>query len=284
MLELSAEELKSIELGILKDVADFCDKKEIKYFLCGGTLLGAVRHKGFIPWDDDVDIAMPREDYDRFLKEYNKKESIYRVNAIENNSKWHMSFARVEDYTTTLIEGTLKKKYRNCHAFVDVFPIDGIPANKLEEKTFMIKQKIFGIILNASSFCFLPSKHYSDSKDSNISLKNTIRTCLKFVAICLFSMISTQFIAKIINRNSRKYKYNESDYIGLTVFVWNWKFEKAKAVSFEERIKFKFENYEFWGPKGYDEYLTSTYGDYMTPPPVECQVSHHSFKVYKNEV
>lgn len=284
MLELSTDEIKSIELGILKDVAAFCDEKGIKYFLCGGTLLGAVRHKGFIPWDDDVDIAMPRDDYDKFLKEYNKKESIYRVNSIENNSKWHMSFARVEDYTTTLVEETLKKKYRNCHAFVDVFPIDGIPANNLEEKMFMIQQKIWGIIINASSFCFLPSKHYSDSKDKNISLKNTIRTCLKFVAICLFSMINTQLIAKRINKNSRRYKYNESDYIGLTVFVWNWKFEKANAVSFEERIKFKFEDGEFWGPKGYDEYLTSTYGEYMTPPPIECQVSHHSFKVYKNEV
>lgn len=76
----------------------------------------------------------------------------------------------------------------------------------------------------------------------------------------------------MINNNSRKYKYNASDKIGLTVFVWNWKFEKTNAISFSERSKFKFEDTEFWRAKGYDEYLTATYGDYRTPSPVENQV------------
>ena len=278
--QITTDEMKQVELNILKDVAEFCDKHSLRYYLCGGTLLGAIRHKGFIPWDDDMDIAMPREDYEKFLQTYNQKDRVYRVSAIENNPNWHMPFARVEDLKTVLYEKNLKEKYRKCHLFVDVFPLDGIPDNHNEERQFMFKQKILGIIINASSFCFFPSKHYSDSKESNVSLKNYIRTFLKYIAILLFSFVNTQTIARKINSNAKKYGFGTTKDVGMTVFVWNWTFEKSSFDSFNERMKFQFEDSTFWGPAGFNEYLTRTYGDYMTPPPPENQVSHHNFEAY----
>ncbi len=283
MHRIDKNDMKLLELNILKNVANFCDEHNIKYYICGGTLIGAVRHRGFIPWDDDVDIAMNRSDYNRFVNEYNKYSCRYKVNCIENNSNWHMSFARVEDYRTTLYEETLIDKYKECHVFIDVFPIDGIPNNAISEKIFLLKQKILGIMLNASSFKFFPSKHYSDSKENNIGLKNFIRTIFKYIAIIIFKPLKTQYLAKMINKNSSKYSCDSSSEVGLTVFVWNWKFEKASREAFSERKKFTFENLEFYGPVGYDEYLTKTYGDYMTPPPIENQVSHHSFEAYIND-
>lgn len=280
MHPITLDEMKLIELNILKDVAEFCDKNDIRYYLCGGTLLGAVRHKGFIPWDDDMDIAMPRGDYEKFLKIYNNDQKNYEVNAIENNPHWHMPFARVEDLRTVLYEKTLKPKYSKRHVFIDVFPIDGIPDNLKEERRFMLKQKILGIIVNASSFCFFPSRHYSDSKESNVSLKNSFRTFMKYLAISFLSFFNTQTAAKMLNSNAKKYKFGTTKDVGLTVFVWNWTLEKANYASFEKRQKFQFEDGEFWGPAGYHEYLTRTYGDYMTPPPPENQVSHHNFEAY----
>lgn len=131
--------------------------------------------------------------------------------------------------------------------------------------------------MNASAFCFFPSKHFSDSKENYISIKNSMRTILKYIAIVLFSCVNTQYVIKLINRNSSKYEFGSTKEVGLTVFVWNWSFEKAEFLAFKNRRKFKFEDSEFWGPSGYDEYLTKTYGDYMTPPPIRRQVSHHSF-------
>lgn len=272
--------LKKLELNILKNVADFCDRNNLRYYLCGGTLLGAVRHKGFIPWDDDMDIAMPREDYEKFQKLYNGYSDRYAVNGIENNEQWHMPFARVEDLNTVLYEHTLKPKYEKGHVFVDVFPIDGIPNNHIAEKIFMLRQKFLGILVNASSFCFNPSKHYSDSKSKNISFRNNLRTFFKYLAIMLFSWVNTQNVIRAMNKNAQNYKMTDSKDVGLTVFVWNWQFEKSSFESFSKRKKFKFENNEFWGPAGFDEYLTRTYGDYMTPPPPQNQVSHHSYDAY----
>ena len=265
---------------MLKDISNFCDNNGICYYLCGGTLLGAVRHEGFIPWDDDMDIAMPRPDYEKFLKMYNNYGHRYEVNGIENNPSWHSTFARVEDKCTVLYEGTLKKKYWKRHVFVDVFPLDGIPDDPKEEARFMNRQNLLGIITNASAFRFYPSRHYSDSKKSNTNLRNFARTISKYLAVVLFSWVNTQKIIKLVNQNSRKYKYGSTKSVGITVSVWNRHFEQSSAESFAERVKFKFEDGEFWGPKGYDEYLTKTYGDYMIPPPDKNRVSHHSFEAY----
>ena len=280
MKELSIDDMKSIELNILKDVANFCDENNIRYYLCGGTLLGAVRHQGFIPWDDDMDIAMPRPDYEKFLKTYNHQNQRYEVNGIENNHSWHSTFARVEDKCTVLYEKTLKKKYWKRHVFVDVFPLDGIPDDPKDENRFMREQDLLGIITNASAFGFHSSRHYSDSKKANVSLRNFCRIVLKYFAILLFSGVNTQKVIRRVNQNSKKYEYGKTKSVGITVSVWNRHFEQSSTASFAQRTKFKFEDGEFWGPKGYDEYLTKTYGDYMTPPPQKNQVTHHSFKAY----
>lgn len=277
---IEVEEIKKIELNILKEVARFCDNNNIRYFLCGGTLLGAVRHKGFIPWDDDIDIAMPRKDYDRFLAEFNDSSSRYRVNGIENNDKWYTVSAKVEDTKTILYDELRKDKYRKSHIFIDVFPLDGIPRDSQNKRNFLRKQKLLNVIINASSFRFFPSRHYSDSKKSHVSLRNYWRTFLKCGAILLFKGVNTQKLIKKVNKNSRRYSFGSTPNIGITVCVWGSDFEQADFNSFSERQKFTFEKCEFWGPKGYDEYLTKTYGDYMTPPPKENQVRHHSFKAY----
>ena len=161
MNALTKEELKIVEFNILKDVACFCRMHNIRYFLCGGTLLGAIRHNGFIPWDDDIDIMMPREDYQRFFKLYNRSNSRYRADSLDNNPDWHMAFGRVGDTETILFENTLKKKYSKYHAFIDVFPIDGIPDNMIMHKFLVLIQKTLGVIGNASAFIYLPSKHFS---------------------------------------------------------------------------------------------------------------------------
>lgn len=280
MKELTIDELKTVELNILKDVAKFCDDHNIQYFLCGGTLLGAIRHGGFIPWDDDIDIAMPREDYKRFFRLYNESEKRYRADSLENNSNWHMSFGRVGDTETVLYEHTLKDKYKQYHAFIDIFPVDGIPSNYIKHKLLLLVQKTLGIVGNASAFAYTPSKHFCDSKEDNIALKNKIRTYIKYALITLCSGLNTQKVLSLVNTMAERYSIPASEVVGLTVYVWNWDFETLQKTSIDSYVKLPFEDTEFNGPVGYEEYLENTFGDYMTPPPEDRRVSHHNFNVY----
>ncbi|MCI7694411.1 MAG: LicD family protein [Veillonella caviae] len=280
MKELTAEELKQIQLNILKHVAEFCDVNGIKYFLCGGTLLGAIRHKGFIPWDDDIDIAMPRKDYVRFFELYDNTNGRYRADSLENNPDWHLSVGRVGDLNTVLYDHVLKEKYANYHAFIDIFPVDGVPNNSVKHKILLYCQKLLSTLANASSFSYSASNHFSDSKEVNINLKNNIRTCFKYILITLCFPFSTKKIQRLVNFIAQLTSISESNMVGLTTYVWNWKFEVLKKESIDKFVLVPFEDSEFYAPIGYDEYLSSTYGDYMTPPPKASQVSHHNFKVY----
>ena len=119
MKEIKNDELRTIQLDILQNVHDFCMKHDIKYTLAYGTLLGAVRHGGYIPWDDDIDIAMLRPDYERFMQEY--KNDIYKFTECRLDKDVHIGFGKVEDTRTIVIEGGNTK---NLGVSIDVFPID----------------------------------------------------------------------------------------------------------------------------------------------------------------
>ena len=156
MKKIEEKELKSIELNILKDIHTFCEMNNLTYYLCGGTLLGAVRHRGFIPWDDDIDIFMPRVDYDRFLTEYASKQ--YTVLCHKNTQGYYLPFAKVVDKSTR-IEETLVKSIPNCGVYVDVFPIDGF-SNNVDTAKSMVKKAKRYMFMNGLAYSF-PRKNDS---------------------------------------------------------------------------------------------------------------------------
>ena len=125
MEKLSLEELKKVELDILIWFADICEQEKLNYTLSYGTLLGAVRHKGFIPWDDDIDVAMPRPDYEKFIEYCNTHETHYKLIDIHNDKGYNYLFAKVYDPNTTIVEKYANRFKANYGVYIDIFPVDG---------------------------------------------------------------------------------------------------------------------------------------------------------------
>ena len=284
MRPLTVDEVKQIELNILKNVAEFCDRHKIRYYLSGGTLLGAVRHRGFIPWDDDIDISMPREDYFRFIHEYRDYNKNYEVKSIETNSDYWRTFAKVFDNRTCLKEDVIRIAKNGNAVFIDIFPIDGLPDSKLRQLVLFKEQEFLNFLYHGSAWNYTKSYRYRDSLSSFSELKGFLRTILKFVAITFLYPLPTKKLIQLINRNASKYAYKDCKYIGVIVdCAHGASCEKMVKERFEPRIQFEFEGEKFWGPKCYKEYLTRLYGNYNELPHVDKRVSHHDFEAYWKE-
>ena len=260
-------DLQARLLEILKAYIEVCDKHHLRYFLISGTLLGAIRHGGFIPWDDDIDVAMPREDYEKFIKlqdEY--KGTPYFIQTWKSDPHYIYGFAKLRDSSTTYIESEFVNHRINHGLWVDIFPIDGMSKDVKPREKFAWRENYvwWNVYMSYLGALIRKPKKETFFKDIGLNIVGGI-----------FYLLD---IAKWRNRwidHWVKKKKIEDCALSGNHFGFNPKNEAMPSHIFLEYIKVKFENIEASIPKDYDTYLTLLYGDYMTPPPPDKQVGHH---------
>ena len=263
--EISLEEMKKIELDILITIDEICTKNNLKYSLMDGTLIGMVRHQGFIPWDDDIDIMMPRPDYEK-LKNIFTKEPIDGLKYMSNDIQedYYYPFAKVVSTSTTIKEYK-SLEIKDYGVFVDIFPIDGVPNSKIKRLIQFKSLKILRILLQISFH------------EEQIS-KSTIKGAIKDVIGKFTQLIGFKKLNKIINRIMKKYEYTNSEYVTLQYSGISTKLNRYYKKEILDNVSRRiFENKYFWALDNYDRYLKDLYGDYMKLPPKEEQTSNHEF-------
>lgn len=266
MKELSLQEIKQIELDILKMFHAFCVENNIRYFISHGTLLGAIRYKGFIPWDDDLDVLVPREDYDRLIAVFKDSEQ-YKLVAFEKNSDYAFPYAKLCDMSTRKVEGS----YDNGTVLgldIDVFPLD-----HWDDDLERAKQEVK-----------LQQKNMFRLGLTKLRKPDSLNPAKRFVKGILMALCKVQgsayYVEKLI-QGANKPEQKGSRYMGGK--AWNVYGERdiLPAEVFAKAIELEFEGEKFFAPVGYDTFLTSLYGDYLPEPPVEKRKTHHRFKAYK---
>ena len=266
---LSLDELKRHQIGILDAVAAFCDQNGIRYYLTGGTLLGAVRHKGYIPWDDDIDICMMREDYESFIRTFNGASDRYKVYSIENNPKFLREYGKVLDTQTVLYEPDEKGK-KLC-VNIDLFIMDAAPdddqivsemydlRDRLKQKQILREQSKYQIVTGFHSLWY-------------------------YICGVFRRMVPERCYVLRLVKNATRFCDPKSEYVGDFSGIYHGlPRTKVKRALFAETTLLDFEGKKYSAPVGYDEWLTALYGDYMTLPPEEKRVSHHRFVAYDLE-
>lgn len=258
-------EIQRLELDILKCVADFCEENKIRYFLAGGTLLGAIRHKGFIPWDDDIDISMPRKDFERFVKMFAVRGN-YKVLDISNCKNYAYPFAKVVDTRTRLLEDT--NDFIDCEelgVYIDVFPMDGVEDDLEKAKPDVRKTALYAHRLG---FAVWPRKTVSGIKK------------LKRIFWILYFLVPGRrwYYRQLSLRLSRK-DFDQSRCIASS-FGARAEKEIIEREAFGAYLYLPFEQYSFRCPVGYDQYLRQMYGAYMQLPPEEDRVAKHETTIF----
>ena len=259
MKPIETAEAKKIQIEILDKIVSFCEENNLRYYLAYGTLLGAVRHKGYIPWDDDIDIHMPRPDYERFIATFNTPNGKYNVVTHEQERRYHVPFAKVYRKGTIVNEFFYKQSVFGV--YVDIFPLDGIKSTK---QAYWCGQCIRFMYIKTSIF------------NNRQTLARKLRLAVTKLILLPFS---SHFILKTMRSIATRYKFEECEHVcsfGSRTALR----EILPRTVFDNHSTMEFEGKDYRIPAGYDNYLTHKYGNYMELPPVEKRISTHDSQGY----
>lgn len=262
MRRIYGDELKKIQIEILDVVNEFCRKNDISYWLDGGTLLGSVRHKGYIPWDDDIDIGMLRADYDKFLNTFNGYNNRYKAYSIENNEQFYFAFGKILDTYTTLYEPDENGNKLSIN--IDVFVYDNAPDDKKKIKKMFFYRDIYRNLNLLRTLNHKPNG-------------NIIRRVYIYMLRIILKPFPINYFVKKMIKNSKIYTDKQTKKIGNFTGVTKAVCEKSILQNFTEG---EFEGKLYKIPTEYDKWLRNFFGDYMELPPIEKRISHHTFKAY----
>ena len=256
--EVKRSEVQDIIWGIMNDIKPIIIENHFTYYMLGGTLLGAIRHKGFIPWDDDIDIGMPRSDYEEFLKTVpSKLPSYLQLNTYWDDSSHHYYFSRIVD-TRHELKRTGSIVERNEDVWIDIFPLDGMPDNALIRRIHMLR------LLYARA-----RYHIATFDKVNIKRPNRPLSERLIIWLVMHTGIGTHSDARKwldkIDTLLKQYSIEDTGWV--CNFMGQYKFKEMFPKSwYGTGTAYEFEDSTMVGPTEYDKVLTQQYGDYMTPP------------------
>ena len=266
--EKDLQKLKQVELEILKAFIEVCKKLDITYYVLSGTMLGAVRHKGFIPWDDDIDVGMLRKDYEVFIQNAQAllPDHLFLQN-IATDPNCLIPFLKIRDSRTTFIETSYKNRKMNHGIFIDIFPIDYYPNDDSEGQRLFKKKKLIDVRL---------FREYTFPKENRLPpvkrfIKRTVSTGLKIKYTTANKAITAaEAMFKAVPVSARVTNYYDGGTSKREIVPVEWYGDGCNGV---------FEGIDITLPTQYDKLLTQIYGNYMEFPPVEDRVAHHYTEV-----
>lgn len=269
--QLNINEIRKLELEILLYLKNLCDKNNIQYYLTSGTLLGAVKYKGFIPWDDDIDIALKREDYMKLIKILIEDDNPnYKILSLYNVKDYYYLFAKLVCTNTILVENT--KKIKELGVYVDIFPLDYY--NDDYEKYLKKLRGIKRLVIMR----YRAKNHIEKHQNLQVYHKKRKFRVIKdvlFNIIDIFSLpLGYNFWAKCYDKLLSKNK------TGKFITRGDKYIKKFDAKLFDEIEEYEFENYKFTSIKNADYFLKTIYGNYLEDLPKEFQETHHQIKAY----